>query len=116
MKPAPFAYERAASADEAVAMLDRYQGDARLLAGGQSLVPLLNMRLMQPEAVIDVTREQYRENLDRVGAVQLGAKVLAADGEPLAAPQLEVAFLDRTRTRRAFQRIRGDDLAALLNS
>ena len=70
----------------------------------------------QAEAVIDVTREQYRENLDRVGAVQLGAKVLAADGEPLAAPQLEVAFLDRTRSRRAFQRIRGDDLAALLNS
>jgi len=70
----------------------------------------------QAEAVIDVTREQYRENLDRVGAVQLGAKVLAADGEPLTAPQLEVAFLDRTRSRRAFQRIRGDDLAALLNS
>ena len=74
MKPAPFAYERAASADEAVAMLDRYQGDARLLAGGQSLVPLLNMRLMQPEAVIDVNRIP---DLDGVrednGHVRIGA-------------------------------------------
>ncbi len=40
--------------------------------------------------------------------------VLANDGEPLAAAQLEVAFLDRARTRRAFQRVRGDDLAAIL--
>jgi proteasome alpha subunit len=69
----------------------------------------------QAESIIDVAREQYREDLDRTGAVRLGAKVLAADGEPLTAAQLEVAFLDRGRTRRAFQRIRGDDLAALLN-
>jgi len=75
VKPAPFAYERASSTDEAVAMLERYQGGARLLAGGQSLVPLLNMRLMQPEAVIDVNRipglDGVREDngLVRIGAM-----------------------------------------------
>ena len=54
MKPAPFAYERASTVDEAIALLRRYEADARLLAGGQSLVPLLNMRLLMPAAVIDV--------------------------------------------------------------
>jgi len=54
VKPAPFAYERASTVDEAIALLRRYEGDARLLAGGQSLVPLLNMRLLMPAAVIDV--------------------------------------------------------------
>ena len=68
----------------------------------------------QAESVSDTTREEYRADLDRAGAVKLGAKVLAANGEPLEASQLEVAMLDRTRARRAFQRIRGDDLAALL--
>jgi proteasome alpha subunit len=68
----------------------------------------------QAESVIDTTRGEYRDDLDRAGAVKLGAKVLAADGEPLEAAQLEVAMLDRSKTRRAFQRIRGDDLAALL--
>jgi proteasome alpha subunit len=68
----------------------------------------------QAESVTETTREEYRTDLDRAGAIKLGAKVLAADGEPLAASQLEVAMLDRTRARRAFQRIRGDDLAALL--
>jgi proteasome alpha subunit len=70
----------------------------------------------QAESIIDTAREEYRPDLDRAGAVQLGAKVLAADGEPLEASQLEVAMLDRSRSRRAFQRIRGDDLAVLLNS
>ena len=70
----------------------------------------------QAESVIESTREEYRDDLDRADAVKLGAKVLAADGAPLGAPQLEVAMLDRTRARRAFQRIRGDELAALLNS
>ena len=74
MKPAPFAYERATSAEEAVAMLERYQGNARLLAGGQSLVPLLNMRLMQPEAVIDVNRIPGLDGVrEDTGWVRIGA-------------------------------------------
>jgi aerobic carbon-monoxide dehydrogenase medium subunit len=54
VKPAPFRYERASSVDEALGLLAQYQGDARLLAGGQSLVPMLNMRLLMPSAVVDV--------------------------------------------------------------
>lgn len=56
MKPAPFAYHRPASLDEALALLERYGSDGRLLAGGQSLVPALNMRLATPAALIDINR------------------------------------------------------------
>jgi aerobic carbon-monoxide dehydrogenase medium subunit len=56
VKPAPFAYHRPASLDEALALLDRYGPDGRVLAGGQSLVPALNMRLATPAALIDINR------------------------------------------------------------
>lgn len=56
MKPAPLEYVVAETREEALAALERYDGNARLLAGGQSLVPLLNMRLLRPAAVIDINR------------------------------------------------------------
>ncbi|HLF47953.1 MAG TPA: xanthine dehydrogenase family protein subunit M [Methylomirabilota bacterium] len=56
MKPVPFAYHRPASLDEALALLERYGADGRVLAGGQSLVPALNMRLAAPAALIDINR------------------------------------------------------------
>lgn len=54
MKPAPFGYHRAASVADAVALLSAYEGTARLIAGGQSLMPMLNMRLIRPDALIDL--------------------------------------------------------------
>jgi len=54
VKPAPFEYVKAVSIADAVAVLAEHRGDARLLAGGQSLVPMLNMRLLRPSVVIDV--------------------------------------------------------------
>ena len=56
MKPVPFAYHRPASLDEALALMERHGADGRLLAGGQSLVPALNMRLATPAALIDINR------------------------------------------------------------
>jgi CO/xanthine dehydrogenase FAD-binding subunit len=56
MKPAPFDYYRPAALDEALALLERYEGDAKVLAGGQSLIPLMNMRLARPSALIDLER------------------------------------------------------------
>lgn len=56
MKPAAFDYIRADSADEAVAGLAEYGEDARILAGGQSLMPVLNMRLAQPKVLVDIHR------------------------------------------------------------
>jgi carbon-monoxide dehydrogenase medium subunit len=56
VKPAKFEYHAPASVDEALAMLGRYDGEARVLAGGQSLVPMMNFRLATPRAIIDLNR------------------------------------------------------------
>ena len=56
MKPAPFEYHRPVSLAETFDLLDRYGDDGRILAGGQSLVPALNLRLATPRAVIDINR------------------------------------------------------------
>ena len=50
------AYDRPSSLDEALGLLDRHGDDAKLLAGGQSLIPLLNFRLARPERLIDIGR------------------------------------------------------------
>jgi carbon-monoxide dehydrogenase medium subunit len=54
VKPARFDYHAPATVDEAVALLTRYGGEAKLLAGGQSLMPLMNFRLARPAALIDL--------------------------------------------------------------
>ena len=56
MIPAPFEYERAESPDHALELLGRFGEDAKLLAGGQSLLPLMKTRLAQPSAVVDIGR------------------------------------------------------------
>jgi carbon-monoxide dehydrogenase medium subunit len=56
MKPAPFAYHAPTSLEEALALKARLGADASVLAGGQSLLPLLNMRLARPAALIDLNR------------------------------------------------------------
>jgi carbon-monoxide dehydrogenase medium subunit len=54
MKPAPFAYVRADSVPEATAALGRFGDEGKILAGGQSLLPLMNFRLARPEVLIDI--------------------------------------------------------------
>ena len=54
MKPAPFAYVRAEALDQVFDLLDEHGDDARILAGGQSLMATLNMRLSAPTVLIDI--------------------------------------------------------------
>lgn len=56
MKPAPFAYERPTTLDAVLGLLAGRQGDARIIAGGQSLVPMMNFRLARPDLLIDINR------------------------------------------------------------
>jgi len=56
VKPAPFSYYRARSVPETVALLAELGDGAKILAGGQSLVPMMNFRLARPSALIDITR------------------------------------------------------------
>lgn len=75
MKPAAFDYRAPTSVDEALALLQAHAGEAKLLAGGQSLVPVLNFRLAAPALLIDLNRISalagIREEPD--GALVIGA-------------------------------------------
>jgi proteasome alpha subunit len=68
----------------------------------------------QADAISEDLRERYRPGLDLATAVRHGAAVLGTDGTPLGSEQLEVALLERARTRRAFRRIRNAELDELL--
>ncbi|OBA87815.1 carbon monoxide dehydrogenase [Mycolicibacterium elephantis] len=74
MKPAPFAYHRPDSVKEAVDMLAEFGDDAKVLAGGQSLVPMLAMRLTHFENLIDISRIDELRSIDLVdGGVRIAA-------------------------------------------
>ena len=74
MKPAPFAYRRAESLEELFATLREFGGEAQILAGGQSLMPMLNMRLARPAVLVDINRIAEIDYIRREeGIVELGA-------------------------------------------
>jgi carbon-monoxide dehydrogenase medium subunit len=74
VKPAPFAYTKAKTLKEAVALLARHKDDARLLAGGQSLIATLNMRLSAPELLIDINGIKNLNGIAKKGKyVEIGA-------------------------------------------
>ena len=76
MKPAPFRYHLPASIDEALALLAEYGDSAKLIAGGQSLVPAMNLRLIQPLELIDIAAivglDEIRED---AGFIRIGSLV-----------------------------------------
>jgi carbon-monoxide dehydrogenase medium subunit len=75
VRSAAFRYARPAGADEATALLAEAGGDGVVLAGGQSLVPLLAFRVARPELVVDVNRAEGLDGLRVDGVVALGALV-----------------------------------------
>jgi carbon-monoxide dehydrogenase medium subunit len=76
VKPAPFDYHRPESVDEALALLAEHGYDAKLLAGGQSLVPAMNFRLAAPAVLIDLNRIPGLDAIaETEGGVRIGAMV-----------------------------------------
>ncbi len=73
MKPAPFAYAKARSLEDAVAQLSAHKGEAKLLAGGQSLIATLNMRLSHPSLLIDINGIGLDGVSVKNGTVEIGA-------------------------------------------
>jgi CO/xanthine dehydrogenase FAD-binding subunit len=67
MKPRPFDYIRPDTVEEALALLGEYGDGARILAGGQSLVPMLNLRIVEAQALIDVSRIAALDAIREVG-------------------------------------------------
>ena len=82
MIPAPVAYSRATNLDEALAMLSEHGEAAKLLAGGQSLIPLMKFRLTAPERLIDIGRVDELRGIEaadrgfRIGALTTYREVL----------------------------------------
>jgi 2-furoyl-CoA dehydrogenase FAD binding subunit len=76
MKPKPFDYMRPDTVDEAVAILAEHGDDARVLAGGQTLLAMLNLRVVEPAVLIDITRISELGTIREVdGKIEVGAAV-----------------------------------------
>lgn len=95
MKPAAFDYIRADSAEETVSLLAQHGEEAKILAGGQSLMAMLNIRLAQPAMLVDISR---CSDLDYVrvarGQLVIGAAATQASVENRATLAAEVPLLD----------------------
>jgi carbon-monoxide dehydrogenase medium subunit len=88
VKPAAFEYHAPRTVDEAVGLLAAHGDDAKVLAGGQSLVPLMNMRLARPRVIVDVNRVRGLDGLREArGVLKIGALVRqgTAERSPLVA-------------------------------
>ena len=85
MKPPPFDYRRCTSLEEALALLAQHGAEAKLLAGGQSLMPMLNFRLLRPALLVDIGRIAALEGITQEAhSLAIGAltrhRVLETDG------------------------------------
>jgi 2-furoyl-CoA dehydrogenase FAD binding subunit len=109
VKPAPFEYVRAESVEHAVETLGAHGDEAKLLAGGQSLVPAMNMRLARPTMLVDLNRVAGLDGIEAAnGSVRVGALVrqgvverssLVRDECPLLAETLPYVGHFATRNR-----------------
>jgi carbon-monoxide dehydrogenase medium subunit len=92
MYPSRFAYQRASSLDEALAVLNEYNEDIKILSGGQSLIPLLKLRLASPPRLLDIGRLKELGGIRREnGSLRIGALTRHVELEGfLPAPGLEI--------------------------
>jgi CO/xanthine dehydrogenase FAD-binding subunit len=90
MKPAPFEYFAPTDISEALDILARYGDEAKILAGGQSLMPLMNMRMARPHVLVDINR------LTALSHISLGADGALAIGALTRQRAIERASLVRT--------------------
>lgn len=107
MKPAPFSYIRARTIDEAIALLTDSSGTTRLLAGGQSLGPMLNLRLARPTRLIDIKRipELRGTNTDNT-TLSIGAAVTHAEIEDRTTPDQTNGLLSHIASTLAYRAVR----------
>lgn len=118
MKPAPFDYRRPGTLSEAIAALAG-EPDAKVLAGGQSLVPLLSMRLAAPSLLVDINGLPGLDTIEatddgvRVGALARHAAVLASDDVRRVQPLVSLAL---AHVAHATIRNRGTTVGSLVHA
>lgn len=107
MKPAPFKLLRARTCDEAVEFLGRAGGNAKVIAGGQSLGPMLNLRLARPDLLIDISGiPELCAARDDGDAVVFGACVTHAAIEDGRVPDPTGGFMQRVARGIAYRAVR----------
>ena len=90
--PAPFEYERATSVEHAIGLLDRLGEEARLVAGGHSLIPMMKLRLANLEYLIDINDLHDELGYVRVGADEVRIGAMTRHRELLESPELAALF------------------------
>lgn len=107
MKPAPFLYDAARGLDHAMSLFNSVQGEAKYIAGGQTLGPMLNLRLTQPDHLIDISRlEALKVCTDHGTSVVLGAGLRHAEIEDGHFPDPSAGLMPRAARSLAYRAVR----------
>jgi carbon-monoxide dehydrogenase medium subunit len=107
MKPAPFGYERPRDLPAALAVLGEAKTSAKIMAGGQSLGPMLNLRLVEPQLIVDITGLAELKQVERRGDdLVLGACVTHADIEDGRIPDVTRGAMQGVAANIAYRAVR----------
>ena len=107
MKPAPFTYEAARDVAHGLSLYEASEGEAKYLAGGQTLGPMINLRLTQPDHLIDVSRlDELKGAEEHNGSVVLGAGIRHAEVEDGKVPDPSRGLMRRAAGGLAYRAVR----------
>ncbi|WP_457488218.1 FAD binding domain-containing protein [Tardiphaga sp. P5_C10] len=107
MKPAPFAYERPRDVASALAVMTGTDGVVKIMAGGQSLGPMLNLRLVAPDTIVDITGLAELKHVEVSGGeLVIGACVTHADIEDGRIPDVTRGAMQRVASAIAYRAVR----------
>jgi aerobic carbon-monoxide dehydrogenase medium subunit len=107
MKPAPFAYQRPSDLKAALALMAQSEGVTKIIAGGQSLGPMLNLRLVEPDLVIDIAGLSELKQAERDGDdLVIGACITHADIEDMRIPDVTRGAMQRVASTIAYRAVR----------
>lgn len=107
MKPAPFAYERPRDVASALAVMTGTEGVVKIIAGGQSLGPMLNLRLVAPDTIVDITGLAELKHVEVSGGdLVIGACVTHADIEDGRIPDVTRGAMQRVASAIAYRAVR----------
>jgi carbon-monoxide dehydrogenase medium subunit len=107
MKAAPFAYERPSDLKTAIGLMAESKGMARIMAGGQSLGPMLNLRLVQPHMIVDIAGLAELKQAERSGdELVIGACVTHGDIEDGRIPDVTRNAMRRVASAIAYRAVR----------
>jgi carbon-monoxide dehydrogenase medium subunit len=107
MKPAPFGYERPRDVQGTLALLAVAEASAKIIAGGQSLGPMLNLRLVEPQLIVDISGLAELKQVERRGdELVLGACVTHADVEDGRIPDVTRGAMQGVAANIAYRAVR----------